>query len=139
MKMFSYVSIVALVLSVGASIVRASPDSPWDVDTVRSGLIEVGTAYEITQKCPSASVRKFRGVVFLYGLVDSANDAGFSNSEIDTFMNDSNHKTNLERIVWTRLTQHGARKDDTASVCAAADKEKAMRTQASGLFSISSD
>jgi hypothetical protein len=110
--------------------------SPWDVSAVRSGLIEAGTAYAITENCPRASVRMIRGFMFLYDINQMAKEAGFSRSEVDDFIENKENKANLEAIVWDRLASQGATEFDEASVCDAAMSEVSMGSAASSLFSM---
>lgn len=57
-----------------------------DVAVVRDGIIHVGMAYEISQKCDSLNARIFRGLGYLQSLKNHARDLGYSSEEIDAYV-----------------------------------------------------
>jgi hypothetical protein len=128
--------LLAVALTGTAQANTDGPATPWDVESVRHGLIEVGVAYELTENCASASANKFKGLAFLLSLNSDARRAGFSKAEVKAFVENPANEARLETIVWNRLYRHGAVKGDETSVCTAAVSEAHSNTQASKLFRI---
>lgn len=110
--------------------------TPWEIEDVRRGLSEVGTAFEITRNCPVAEANEIKGLMTLLGLNQRARKEGFTDAQIDAFLKDDDYKQKLEEIVWRRLVRHGATKGDASSVCLAAAREIEMNTLASTLFTL---
>ena len=73
-KTLAFVFAIALGLS-GA----ASAQTPLkDVEFVREGIISLGMAIELSDKCGSISPSRVRGINFLYSLRNHAFDLGYS-------------------------------------------------------------
>ena len=90
-----------------------------DVAKVRDGIIYTGMAYEISEKCGSLDARLFRGVNYLQSLQRHARDLGYSEEEIDAYINDDAEKDRLEAIAREQLALLGVVPGDEASYCAA--------------------
>ena len=131
------ISVLAAVLSAGMVLPLQAQESPWDIDDIRLGLIEVGTAYQITEDCHRASPRKLRGISTLWKLHRKARAEGFSSEVIDAFVESEVHKTRLEKAVWARLSRHGASPGDPQSICKAAEIEQRQNTLAGSLLHLS--
>lgn len=89
-----------------------------DVAKVRDGIIFVGMAYEISEKCDSINARLFRGLGYLQSLRSHARDLGYSEAEIDAYINDEAEKDRLEGIARAQLAQLGVVPGQEASYCA---------------------
>jgi hypothetical protein len=100
-----------------------------DLPVVTEGLIAAAIAWEIGDKCGPLDARVLRGIGFLNGLKDAARAAGFSNAEIDAYIDDDAEKDRLESIARTRLRDLGAVEGDEASYCAAGEAEIAAGSQ----------
>lgn len=88
-----------------------------DVGEISEGLIAVGIAYEISERCDSISARLFRGIGYLNALKNRARELGYSEAEIDAYVEDDAEKDRLEDIARDRLRQKGAVEGDEASYC----------------------
>jgi len=88
-----------------------------DVAHVREGIITVGIAYEISERCDTIRARTLRGINFLSGLKNHARSLGYSDAEIDAYVDDSAEKNRLEGIARARLSDMGAVTGDAASYC----------------------
>jgi len=88
-----------------------------DVAHVREGIISVGIAYEISQECGSIRARLIRGLNYLEGLKDHARSLGYTDAEIDAYVDDRAEKNRLEGIARTRLASMGAESGNSASYC----------------------
>lgn len=97
-----------------------------DVAYVRDGIITVGIAYEISQKCDTISARLLRGFAYLNGLKGHARSLGYTDAEIESYIDDDAEKARLESVARTRLTQMGAVSGDAQSYCALGQAEIAQ-------------
>jgi len=118
MKKLALATVVALatVLSAGHSSAQTALK---DVAKVRDGIIFVGMAYEISEQCDSINARLFRGLGFLQSLRRHARDLGYSEAEVDAYINDDAEKDRLEGIARAQLAQLGAVPGQEATYCAA--------------------
>lgn len=98
-------SVIAIVAFAGS--LSAKP-ALKDVAHVRDGIIAVGIAYEISEQCGSLRARLFRGYTYLNGLKNHARSLGYSNAEIDAYINDNIEKNRLEGIAREQLIALGA-------------------------------
>jgi len=96
-----------------------------EVAHVRNGIIAVGIAYEISEVCPNISARLFRGIGFLNGLKSHARGLGYTNAEIDAYVDDKAEKNKLEAEARTRLAGLGAVTGNASSFCAVGRSEMA--------------
>ena len=123
-------SIGLVTLAGGLSAQTALKDQP----SVRDGIIYVGMAYEISQKCDSISARTFRGIGYLQSLKNQARDLGYSDAEIDAYVNDRAEKKRLEGIARDELAALGVVADDPASYCAVGRAQIAEGTRVGWLL-----
>lgn len=107
-------AVVALALS---GPLRAAEIPLKDVEFVREGLIDTAIAYELSRVCPDLSPRLIRGMFFLKTIQDYARDLGYSEAEIDAYVNDKEEKDRLEAIARTRLLELGAIPDEVETYC----------------------
>lgn len=121
----SIVSLAAAVAIVALSGSLSAKPALKDVEYVREGLISVGIAYEISQRCDSIDARIFRGINFLNGLRGHARSLGYSDAEIDAYINDKDEENRLEGVARARLATLGAQEGNEASYCAAGRSEMA--------------
>ena len=89
-----------------------------DVTSVRDGIIAVGMAYEIGDKCGSIEARYLRGLGYLNELKATAASLGYSDAEIDAYIDDGAEKDRLEGVARQQLADLGAVPGDEASYCA---------------------
>ena len=96
-----------------------------DERTISEGLIVIGIAYEISEVCPDIDARRLRGLNALLSLRSRARDLGYSNAEIEAYIDDDAEKDRLEAIARDRLARLGARRGDVAAHCAVGRSEVA--------------
>lgn len=120
----------ALSLSFGG----ASAANPAEVERVTEGLIAAGMAIELGDLCDDVSVRMIRGLNFLQGLKSHLQDLGYSNAEIDAYIDNRAEKQRLEGIARDRLAALGVRTDDRSSYCTVAQGQIAANTQVGRLL-----
>lgn len=133
MKTLMIAATAALTLFAGTDALSAQT-SLKDEPTVSEGLIAVGMAYEISEQCDGISARLFRGLSYLNGLKGEARDLGYSNSQIDAYVDDKAEKNRLEGVARDRLTQLGVVADDPASYCAVGRDQIAANTRVGWLL-----
>ena len=100
-----------------------------DVAVVRDGIIAVGVAYEIGDKCGSIEARYLRGLGFLEELKDHAAGLGYTDAEIDAYIDDDAEKDRLEAVARQQLADLGAVPGDETSYCAVGAAQIAAGTQ----------
>ncbi|MFQ6549067.1 DUF5333 domain-containing protein [Aestuariibius sp. 2305UL40-4] len=117
---------VALVALMAAPVAAKPPLK--DVAEVREGIIAVGIAYEISERCDDIDARLFRGISYLNQLKSRARALGYSDAEIDAYTDDEAEKDRLEGIARARLAERGASRDDEAGHCRVGRDEIAANT-----------
>ncbi|KQB98354.1 hypothetical protein AL073_05645 [Loktanella sp. 1ANDIMAR09] len=122
---------LATVLSAGHASAQTALK---DVAHVRDGIIAVGMAYEISEQCDSIRARLFRGYSYLQSLRSHASGLGFSDDEIDAYINDDAEKDRLEGIARAQLVALGAVADDSESYCAVGRAQIAANTRVGWLL-----
>ena len=105
-----------------------------DVATVRDGIIAVGMAYEIGDKCGSIEARYLRGLGVLNKIKAEAAGLGYSDAEIDAYIGDDAEKDRLEAMARQQLADLGAVVGDEASFCAVGAAQIAAGTQVGQLL-----
>lgn len=105
-----------------------------DVAQVRDGIIYVGMAYEISERCDGLDARLFRGLGYLRSLRSHASSLGYSEAEIEAYINDDAEKDRLEGIARQQLAILGVVPGDEASYCAVGRDQIAANTRVGWLL-----
>ncbi|WP_377506719.1 DUF5333 domain-containing protein [Octadecabacter sp. R77987] len=98
---------LALGLTISATAALANPPLR-DVAHVREGLITAGMAIELGDNCADVSVRMLRGLNYLNGLKSHARGLGYTDDQIEAYVDDRAEKARLEGIARARLAELGA-------------------------------
>ena len=114
--------VLGLTLAVLASPVLAKPHLS-QVAPVNDGLIIAGMAIELAEHCGSRDLRILRGVAYLAELKAKARKMGYSNAEIEAYVEDDVVKSGLEDEARARLEALGVVPGDGASYCAVASAQ----------------
>ena len=117
MKKLALTAVLALATVFSAGHLSAQT-ALKDVPKVRDGIIFVGMAYEISEQCDSIRARLFRGINYLQSLRSHARDLGYSEAEIEAYINDGAEKDRLEGIARAQLASLGVVPGQEASYCA---------------------
>ena len=125
--------VTAIIWGVAAGTAAAQPPLK-DVAKVRDGLIFTGMAYEISERCDSISARLFRGINYLQSLRSHARDLGYSEAEIEDYINDDAEKDRLEAIAREQLRLLGVVEGEEATYCAAGRAQIAANTRVGWLL-----
>ena len=105
-----------------------------DESSVRDGIIAVGMAYEIGDKCGSIEARYLRGLSYLNQLKSHAAELGYTQAEIDGYIDDHAEKDRLEALARQQLADLGAIVGDEASYCAVGTAQIVAGTQVGQLL-----
>ncbi len=105
-----------------------------DVAKVRDGIVFTGMAYEISEECGSIDARLFRGLGYLQSLRQHARELGFSNAEIDAYIDDDAEKDRLEAIARAQLALLGVVPGQEATYCAVGRDQIAANTRVGWLL-----
>ncbi|MEM9853767.1 MAG: DUF5333 domain-containing protein [Pseudomonadota bacterium] len=102
--------------------------SPGDIAEVRNGLLAVAVGDAIQENCGSINPRMIRVLSLRNRLLSAAKAQGFSNEEIEAFVDDAVARANLEAEAQRYLAQEGVLSGDEASYCALGAREIAAKT-----------
>ena len=128
-------SLAAFGLAVALLAGPAGAQTPLkDVAYVRDGIIHVGMAYEISEKCGDLNARLFRGLGFLQSLKNHARGLGYTEAEIDAYVNDAAEKDRLEAIARAALADLGVVEGVESSYCAVGRAQIAANTRVGWLL-----
>lgn len=105
-----------------------------DVAKVRDGIIYVGMAYEISERCNSLDARLFRGLGYLQSLRSHARDLGYSEAAIEAYIDNDAEKDRLEAIARRQLALLGVVEGDEATYCAAGRDQMDANTRVGWLL-----
>lgn len=108
--------------------------SPSEVTRVTEGLIAAGMAIELGDFCDEVSVRLVRGLSFLQGLKGDLRDAGFTDAQIESYIDNDQEKDRLEAIARGRLADLGVVTTERASYCRVAKGQISQGTQVGQLL-----
>ena len=133
MKMPTMAAAIAFACVVNAGAASAQT-ALKDVSYVREGIVNVGMAYELSERCGDLRARLFRGISFLQSLKDYASELGFSDTEIDDYVNDRAEKKRLEGIARARLTELGVVEGEEATYCTVGRAQIAANTRVGWLL-----
>ncbi|WP_074257603.1 DUF5333 domain-containing protein [Vannielia litorea] len=125
-------AVVTVMLALGFSGAAAAK-SLADSRAVTGGLISVGIALEVAEKCPEISTRTIKGYSFLNSLKSQARKEGFSDAEIEAYVDDKAEKEKLIAKARAYMKSKGV-DGSTASYCKLGREEIAANTQAGALM-----
>ena len=128
-------TLTALTFSAILAAMPAVAQTPLkDVAHIRDGIISVGMAYELSEKCGDLSARTIRGINFLYSLKSHAEGLGYTDAQIDAYINDEAEKDRLEAIARQQLADLGVVEGDEATYCAVGRDQIAQGTDVGALL-----
>jgi len=115
-----------------ASLAFAAPLSAaglQDETEINNGLLAVGIADEIRNRCDSISARTFTALSFLNSLKREARKKGYSNDEISAYTKSKAEKAKMRERGHAYLAQNNASTSDAASMCRLGREEINKRSQ----------
>lgn len=105
-----------------------------DEPSVRDGIIFVGMAYEISQECSTIRARTWRGISYLQSLRNRAAELGYSDAEIEAYVDDRDEKRRLEGIARQQLAALGVVEGDESTYCDVGRAQIAANTRVGWLL-----
>ena len=123
--------ILALVLgmAVTASVAEARAQTLAQEDDINTGLFNVAVADRIRKKCDAIAPRYFTALGYLQSLKSEALGRGYSDAEIDRYINDDAEKEKMRERRNAYIRASGAKPDDPGSLCRLGRKEIARQSQ----------
>ncbi|MCW9044296.1 MAG: DUF5333 domain-containing protein [Pseudopelagicola sp.] len=94
-----------------------------DVTEINDGLFAVAIAREIKDHCPDITARYFRAFNFLANLKRKARDLGYTNDEIDAYVENDEEKARMRARGEAYLAAKDVSYDDPQSFCALGREE----------------
>ena len=125
--------LICLFTAAGGSAEELHPLVP--VERVWEELIDTALAYEIGERCESLDSRKLQGLAFLLSLQAYARGLGYSQDQIDAFIDDDAEKDRLEAEARARLREMGGVDGEWETYCEVGRHEIAAGTQVGRLLS----
>lgn len=120
------VTLFALSLSVATPAAASGLQNETEIN---NGLLAVGIADEIRNRCDSISARTFTALGFLNSLKRKARAKGYSNDEINRYTKSNTEKAKMRQRGEAYLAQNGASTSDPASMCRLGRAEIKKRSQ----------
>lgn len=122
---------LALVIGIAAtgSVAEARAQSLASEDDINSGLFNVAVADRIRDKCDAISPRYFTALGYLQSLKTMARKRGYSDAEIDRYINDDDERDKMEERRNAYIRASGAEPNDAASLCRLGRQEIARESQ----------
>ena len=109
--------IMTLILCMTAGTASANPHLR-DVPEIDGLLVEVRIADKIRKKCDSISARLLLANSLVYGLKSKARDMGFSETEINAYINSDADKERQRDLRDAYMFSRGVDKDKPETYCA---------------------
>ena len=117
--MFIIKSIPFVVALCAAFPAASSADKPSlrDVPEVENIIFAAALAHEVSEKCPSIEGRMFKALGMAWQLKARANELGYSDSEIKTYVESDSKKDRMRTKGETYLTANGVDYTKTETFC----------------------
>jgi len=121
-------------LAVAALVPAASAASLSQEADINGALFEIAVANEIRKRCDSISPRIFTALSRMRALKDEARKRGYSDAEIDAYVNDEVEQQKMRERRNAYLRAHGAEPKDGPSLCALGQSEIAKQSRIGSLL-----
>lgn len=107
----------AVGLALLAAPVAAKPPLR-DVPAIDDALLDLGIADRIRKNCPDISARMLTAIGYLYGLKDKARELGYSDAEIEAYVDSDAEKARMKARGAAFFKARGVDTSDPQSYCA---------------------
>jgi hypothetical protein len=88
-----------------------------DVAEIDDGILYIAIANEIRKTCDDIQARMIRALTRARGLHNRAKALGYSDAEIEAYLESKDEKNRMRRRGAAYLAQHGASQDRPESLC----------------------
>ena len=102
--------------------------------TVVNGFYNVGLADEVRKNCDQIDARLFRAYSYIKSIERFARDAGYSNDQIDQFVDNKQEKEKLRSRIRADLAKRGASSKSPEGYCTVGREEIAKGSAAGRLL-----
>ncbi len=96
---------------------------------IREGLIQFAIARHVHNRCPEISARRLRALSYIEGMVNLAEDLGFSRDEIRSYVNSEAEQDRIRALADARLEPRGASPTMIEGYCTVGHEEIAAGSQ----------
>ncbi|MCG7519112.1 DUF5333 domain-containing protein [Ruegeria sp. Ofav3-42] len=127
MKLLALLSVLTL-----PAVAEAKPPLR-EVKEIDDELYYIAIANEISDYCPSISGRRLKAIGVMWGLKSTANNLGYSDSEIRAYVESDAEKDRMRAKGEAYLARHGVSYDNPSSFCALGQAE-IERNSAIGVY-----
>jgi hypothetical protein len=111
-------SALALMLVAGAASAQAAAQAGLSKEKdINAGLLVIAVADKIRRECTDISARLFDARSYLVSLKQKAAARGYSDAEIDAYINNDAEKAKMRERRNAYFEAHGASNRDPASLC----------------------
>ncbi len=118
--------VISAVIVMSAGTAQAGLEDEKDIN---QGLLVIAAADKIRRACDSIGGRLFRAQSYANSLKDLAADRGYSDDEIDAYVNDKQEKAKMRERRNAYFESKGASNLDAQSLCVLGQDEIARGTQ----------
>ncbi|MDA7963067.1 DUF5333 domain-containing protein [Ruegeria sp.] len=113
----SVVKSLALITALTLPAMAAAKPPLRDVKEIDNELYYIAIANEISEYCPSISGRRMKAIGVMWGLRNTANKMGYSDSEIRAYVESDAEKDRMRAKGEAYLAQHGVSYGNPNSFC----------------------
>ncbi|MEL7257898.1 MAG: DUF5333 domain-containing protein [Pseudomonadota bacterium] len=118
--------VLSAVIAVSAGTAQAGLEEEQDIN---QGLLVIAAADKIRRACDSIGGRLFKARSYANQLKDMAADRGYSDDEIDAYINDKAEKAKMRERRNAYFKSKGASNLDAQSLCVLGQAEISQGTQ----------
>ena len=121
-------TLTALILTLGTT--AATAKTPLrEVPEIDNPMFSVAMAVEISDKCATIKPRMLKGLGFLKGLADKAQDMGYTKAEIDAYRKSDAEKARMRARGEAYLRDRGLDPQNADHFCKLGQMEMAQGSQ----------
>lgn len=126
--------VVACLAAPAAASQPAVNDALRGNPTIYNGLFAIAVADQVRKNCESLGPRLVRAFAFARRLQSEARQMGYSDAEIDAFLDSNVEKARLRASVGQYFARNGVVETDPETYCALGQSEIARGSQAGALL-----
>lgn len=120
--------ILTAALTLAALPSLARPGLPNETE-INNGLLIAAVVEKIQRECDTLGARFLKGRAYLTSLKEMASDRGYSDAEIEAYINDDAEKARMRQRRNDYFKKHGASNLDPDSLCVLGHAEIARKSQ----------
>ncbi|WP_371223569.1 DUF5333 domain-containing protein [Roseovarius sp. 2305UL8-3] len=126
--------VLSAALSMGLAMPSQAANGLAGEADINNGLLTAAIAEKIQRECRSIGARIFKGRAYLNGLKDLASDRGYSDAEIEAYINNDQEKAKMRERRNEYFKANGASNLDPDSLCVLGRSEIAKNSQVGALL-----